>query len=91
MLIIVAYDIADNKLRTRLFKLLKRFGQPVQFSVFECILTDVQFDRMRAEVARLLADEPNNIRYYDICEDCNRRVITIGKAVTTSIKPAYIV
>ena len=91
MFIVVAYDIPDNKLRTRLFKLLKRFGQPVQFSVFECILTHAQFDQMRAEVAKLVDGEENSVRYYDICEDCHRRVTTIGKAVTTSIKPVYIV
>ena len=91
MFIIVAYDIVDNKLRTRLFKLLKRFGQPVQFSVFECILTHAQFDQMRADVAKLVVDEESGVRYYDICEECHRHLITIGKAVTTSIKPVYIV
>lgn len=91
MFIIVAYDIADNRLRTRLFKLLKRFGQPIQFSVFECILTHTQFDQMRAEVTKLVDDEQDAVRYYDICDECHRRVITKGKAVTTSIKQVYIV
>jgi CRISPR-associated protein Cas2 len=91
MFIVVAYDIPDNKLRTHLFKLLKRFGQPVQFSVFECILTHPQFDQMRAEVSKIVDGEQNSVRYYDICDECHRRVITIGKAVTTSIKPMYIV
>jgi CRISPR-associated protein Cas2 len=91
MFIVVAYDIPDNKVRTRLFKLLKRFGQPVQFSVFECILTRAQFDQMRAEVGKIVDGEQNSVRYYDICDECHRRVFTIGKAVTTSIKPMYIV
>jgi CRISPR-associated protein Cas2 len=91
MFIVVAYDIPDNKLRTRLFKLLKRFGQPVQFSVFECILTHAQFDQMRAEVGKIIDGEQNSVHYYDICDECHRGVITIGKAVTTSIKPMYIV
>lgn len=33
--IIVAYDISDNKLRTRFSKFLEKYGVRVQFSVFE--------------------------------------------------------
>jgi hypothetical protein len=46
---------------------------------------------MRAEVTSLVGDEQDSVRYYDICDECHRRVITRGKAVTTSIKPVYIV
>lgn len=35
MFIILAYDIPDDRRRTRLFKTLKRFGFAVQESVFE--------------------------------------------------------
>lgn len=34
-IIIVAYDISDNKLRTRFSKFLEKYGVRVQFSVFE--------------------------------------------------------
>lgn len=91
MFIVVAYDIPDNKLRTRLFRLLKRFGEPAQFSVFECILTQAQFDQMQAEVAKVVAGEENSVRYYDICDSCHHCVITIGKAVSASSKSVYIV
>jgi len=33
--IVLAYDIPDDRRRTKLFKTLKRFGFPVQESVFE--------------------------------------------------------
>lgn len=33
--IIVAYDISDNKVRTHFSKFLEKFGVRVQFSVFE--------------------------------------------------------
>jgi CRISPR-associated protein Cas2 len=91
MFIVVAYDIADDKRRTRLYKTLLRYGEPVQLSVFECILTAEQFDRMRKEVAAVVADDLINVRYYDICEACHRRTATMGRAVTTSIKPVYII
>ena len=34
-MIMVSYDIADNKLRTRFSKYLRRFGHRLQYSVYE--------------------------------------------------------
>ncbi|MCW5968918.1 MAG: CRISPR-associated endonuclease Cas2 [Blastocatellales bacterium] len=94
MLIIVAYDIPGNKLRTRLFKTLSRFGEPVQRSVFECLLDHQQFDQLRHAVAGVLADQDqsrNHVRFYTVCEGCRRRILTLGQAFTTQIKRFYIV
>ncbi len=38
MPILVAYDISDNRRRTRLYRLLRGFGEPIQKSVFLCWL-----------------------------------------------------
>lgn len=35
---VVAYDVPSDKRRTRLHKQLKNYGDPVQYSVFECNL-----------------------------------------------------
>lgn len=90
MFIVVVYDITDNKRRTRLHKALSRFGEPVQLSVFECILTEAQFGEMRKAADQAVGDESVNIRYYDICKDCHRRLITFGRAITTRIESVYI-
>ena len=92
MFIVVAYDISDDKTRTRLHKTLRRFGERVQFSVFECILTYELFEEMRREVAAVLEyQELWRVRYYEICEGCRRRTVTLGQAFTTTLKRAYIV
>jgi CRISPR-associated protein Cas2 len=89
--VVVAYDIPDDKRRTRLYKTLMRFGEPVQFSVFECILTEDLFTRMRRAVVEVVDPDEDDVRYYEICESCHRDTVTLGKAITTSIKPVYIV
>ncbi|MCA9742068.1 CRISPR-associated endonuclease Cas2, partial [candidate division KSB1 bacterium] len=38
MLLLVSYDIVDDKQRTKLAKRLQNYGQRVQYSVFECDL-----------------------------------------------------
>lgn len=92
MLIVVAYDISDDKTRTRLHKTLRRFGERVQFSVFECILTADLFEQMRREVALALEhQELWRVRYYEICEGCRRRTVTLGQAFTTTLERLYVV
>jgi CRISPR-associated protein Cas2 len=89
MFIVVAYDISDDRRRTRLFKTLRRFGDPVQFSVFECVLSERQFEEMRRAVAELI--EPGDkVRYYDICVACRKETVTLGRAVTTKDRLVYI-
>ena len=36
---VVVYDISARRERNRVFKLMKGFGQPIQRSVFECMLS----------------------------------------------------
>jgi CRISPR-associated protein Cas2 len=92
MFILATYDISDDKLRTRLHKLLKRFGEPVQYSVFECIITAAQLARLREEVAMLLEGSgEGNVRYYDMCEECQRQTVALGIAKTTRSRLVYIV
>jgi len=92
MLIVIAYDIPDDKQRTRLYKTLRRYGEAVQFSLFECILAPDQFDEMRREVAAILDREDLwRVRYYEVCGECQRKTVTLGKAFTTKLKRVYIV
>jgi CRISPR-associated protein Cas2 len=34
-MLIITYDFSDNKIRTKFHKFLKKYGRPLQFSVFE--------------------------------------------------------
>jgi CRISPR-associated protein Cas2 len=90
MFIVVTYDIPDDKRRTRLRKTLFRFGDPAQLSVFECIITEAQFDALRREVAGVVESAEDSVRYYQVCDSCRRRLIALGQAETSSIPPAYI-
>jgi CRISPR-associated protein Cas2 len=45
---LVAYDISDEKRLRRVFKKMKTFGLHLQFSVFECELSDRELAIMKA-------------------------------------------
>lgn len=88
---VIAYDISDDRRRTRLFKALKSYGTPVQESVFECHLTTNQFTQMRQEVERLIEPAVDQVRYYNLCDACSNRIQATRASVLTSDPVAIVV
>lgn len=91
MHIVFCYDISDDKRRTRLRKTLLRFGTPVQWSVFECDLSEPQFAEMRKAVRAVISRKKDNIRYYQLCRECACRVETYGGEKLTEQRRLYVV
>lgn len=54
---LVCYDIRDDARLRRVAKLLEGYGERTQYSVFRCRLTPREEQRLRWELARLVADE----------------------------------
>lgn len=80
MIYVVSYDIASDRIRTKLAKLLEGYGVRIQYSVFECKLTDKRFRKLYSEVFKLTAEEESgNVRFYALCANCEKRIVTIGK------------
>jgi CRISPR-associated protein Cas2 len=77
-LYVVAYDIPDDKRRTRVHKVLSGFGRWTQFSVFECHLTDKQLVQMKSRLDRWLKPDSDSVRIYHLCQACCAKVETIG-------------
>ena len=43
---VVTYDVGDTKRRDKVVKLMESIGTRMNFSVFECMLTDKQYQNM---------------------------------------------
>lgn len=79
MLVVVSYDIKDDHRRGKIFKILKNFGQWVQFSVFECDITKVDYLRMRDRLEQQInQEEGDSIRFYFLCENDVEKIERIG-------------
>lgn len=76
--IVVSYDIPNNKRRTRIHKTLKSYGEWMQYSIFECRLTKVQFATMRARLDKLIDAKIDSVRFYSLCESCIPKIERIG-------------
>lgn len=67
--ILVTYDIADTEntgaLRLRrIAEICEKYGQRIQFSVFECRLSPTQFARMIAEIEDAIDDRIDSVLIY---------------------------
>ena len=59
MNVLITYDISEDKRRTKIFNILKSYGQWVQLSVFECPnLTDTQYAKLRSRLSKLIDLNP---------------------------------
>ena len=68
----VAYDIADDKRRTRAYKKLKGYGEAVQFSVFHCRLTTNERLRLREELWAMIDHATDRVMLVDLGPDDGR-------------------
>lgn len=80
MIYVVSYDITSDKIRGKIAKLLEGYGVRIQYSVFECNLTEKRFRKLYSEVFKLTAEEESgSVRFYTLCANCEKKVVTIGK------------
>ena len=78
MHIVITYDISNDKRRTKIHKVLSSYGQWMQFSVFECSLSETEYARLRNRLNRLIKPEEDSIRFYFLCACCQKKVERIG-------------
>jgi len=90
--LLVAYDISDDKRRTKLHNALRDFGSPVQYSVFECLLDQKAEEKMRQKIKKLIRPRKDHVRIYTLCQTCLTKVDTTGGVdVLSALPPSLIV
>ncbi len=75
---VIAYDIPNDRRRTRIHKTLLGFGKWTQYSLFECFLTKKQLVLLRSKLAEHLVPREDSVRFYPLCANCLERVETVG-------------
>jgi CRISPR-associated protein Cas2 len=78
MYLVISYDISDDKRRTKIHKALTSYGQWMQFSLFECHLSEAEYARLRNRLNKLIKPERDSVRFYSLCECCRGKVERIG-------------
>lgn len=96
MYILITYDVntETKEGRRRLYKvarLCKDYGQRVQHSVFECVLTDVQLVQLMEKLKHNMDTSLDNIRIYYLNRSENRRIITLGRKTSIDVEGTLII
>jgi CRISPR-associated protein Cas2 len=71
---LVSYDIRDPARWRKVYKLLRGYGERVQYSMFRCHLTNRSLEKLRWELERRLAAE-DALLIVGLCDGCVERVV----------------
>jgi CRISPR-associated protein Cas2 len=63
---LVAYDVSDPKRLRRIYKKMYGFGEPLQYSVFQCALSDVELTLMRDAIGAIINHGEDRVMIVDI-------------------------
>lgn len=91
MLVLVVYDIADDKRRTKLATFLEGYGRRVQYSVFECFLSLMDMQKLHHQIAKRVKPDKDNVRLYWVPVDAIPRTLTIGSLPPEPPPESYII
>ena len=91
MLVIVVYDIPDNKRRKKLSDFLEGYGRRVQYSVFECFIGLDEMRMLYEKIKKRVKSEEDNVRFYWISSESVSRSLTIGSDVPQPPPNYYVV
>jgi CRISPR-associated protein Cas2 len=81
--ILVTYDVntetkaGRNRLR-KVATICKNYGQRVQFSVFECRVSEMQYEAFQAKLVKVIDPELDSIRFYRLLSSREKSVVAFG-------------
>ncbi|MBO7083457.1 MAG: CRISPR-associated endonuclease Cas2 [Bacteroidales bacterium] len=96
MMVLITYDVetvtssGERRLR-RVAKECQNYGQRVQNSVFECVLTEAQFVVLRNKIVSIIDGEKDSVRFYFLGNNWNNRVEYIGKKTSFDVTSELII
>lgn len=91
---IVCYDICDPKRLRQVFKIMRGWGDHLQYSVFECQMTKMDAARLRAQLSDVIHHTEDQVLFVNLgpAEGRGDRVISaIGKPYVNVDAPLIVV
>lgn len=63
---IITYDIVEDKRRTAVYKMLRGWGDHLQYSVFRCVLSASDRVRVVTELDNLIDHNADQVLFFDL-------------------------
>ena len=96
MMILITYDVDTTTTEgaKRLRKVAKEcvnYGHRVQNSVFECVVTEVQYKLLYNNLQQIIQQETDSIRFYFMGKNWERHIVTLGRDESLNISSTLII
>lgn len=91
MLILLGYDIANQKRLAKVAKVCEDYGLRVQYSLFECHLDDDTFDTFWLRLLDLIDEQQDRLVAYRIDARNARSTLTAGTMVCAEKAVCYLI
>ena len=96
MLILVTYDIKTtsdegNKRMRQVSKICENYGVRVQNSVFECIVDNLQFEKLKINLDKVINKKYDSIRYYNLGNSGRHKVLHVGAKTSIDVENVLII
>lgn len=82
MFYLVTYDVAKDRRRKKMSDFLLEYGVRVQYSVFECDLTEKDVQAIMKKAEELIDLATDSVLMYPLCRNCTGKRIRIGTTYT---------
>lgn len=76
---LICYDIRDPKRWRKAYKLLQGYGERLQYSVFRCLLTLRNREKLRWELEKILTED-DSLLIAGLCDRCVQRVMASNRS-----------
>ncbi|MDB9315006.1 CRISPR-associated endonuclease Cas2 [Spirulina sp. CS-785/01] len=78
VLYLVVYDIPCNQRRNKVASLLEGYGQRVQYSVFECLLSESQYQVLKGRLEGRIEGSEDSVRIYPLSPAAIPKIELLG-------------
>ena len=75
---VVAYDVSNSKRRRKIAEILSNYGTRINYSVFECYVSQKQARELQKELRQIINKKQDSILYYHLCRNCMDKVSYTG-------------
>ena len=90
-MVLIVYDIPDDRRRTKLSNFLEGYGRRVQWSVFESFISLDEMRQLYQKVTKLVLPAEDNVRFYWISDEGMASTLTIGSDLPAAPPNFYII
>jgi len=82
-MIIISYDFSSNLTRAKFSKYIKKFGNKIQYSVYQIKNSQRILNLILAEIEhsyKPFFENTDSILIFQVCEGCQKKIIRYGSA-----------